>query len=37
MYHNKDVMQVKFGQAGHGSAWVIALELIENPYINYTK
>ena len=27
-----DVMHIKFGQAGLGSSWVIALELFYNPY-----
>ena len=30
MYHCNDVMYMKFGQAGFGSARVTALELIEN-------
>ena len=28
MYKYNDVMHIKFGQAGLGSSWVIALELI---------
>ena len=30
IYQFNDVMHMKFGQAGFGNAWVIALELIEN-------
>ena len=32
IYYYKTLMYVKFGQAGIGSSWVIALELIKNPY-----
>ena len=32
IYHYKTPMYIKFGQAGNGSSWVIALELIKNPY-----
>ena len=32
IYHYKTLMYVKFGLAGLSSSWVIALELIKNPY-----
>ena len=32
IYHYKSLMYVKFGEAGFSSLWVIALELIKNPY-----